>query len=259
MLPGRGVSSHGGRPIRREFEQLQALETCLARRRRRRALRQATPWGVSKLTVAERDELVNLVVAGPLAAGFKTDLWTCERVAEAIRRRFGVESHPGHVARLLHELGFSPQKQRSWDRRDRLSVIGAVTLSPTHARVGAYFDVQRENVRTDDAVDFLRRLRKKLQRPLIVVWDRWNVHRSAAKRIVDAGWKGIEFELLPAYALELNPVEAMWSHAKRRRGVGRGRPRLTQPTGSPPFTQTLLLQNRSPKNLNKDHSRREDR
>lgn len=107
--------------------------------------------------------------------------------------------------------GCTPE-QRSWDRRDRLSVIGAVTLSPTRSRVGAYFGVQRENVRTDDAVDFLRRLRKKLQRPLIVVWNRWNVHR--AKRIVAAGWKGIEFELLPAYAPELNPVEAMWSHAK---------------------------------------------
>lgn len=93
-------------------------------------------------------------------------------------------------------------------------MIGAVTLSPTRSRVGAYFDVQRENIRTDDAVDFLRRLRKKLQRPLIIVWDRWNVHRSAAKRIAAAGWKGIEFELLPAYAPELNPVEAMWSHAK---------------------------------------------
>lgn len=93
-------------------------------------------------------------------------------------------------------------------------MIGAVTLSPTRSRVGAYFDVQRENIRTDDAVDFLRRLRKKLQRPLIIVWDRWNVHRSAAKRIVAEGWKGIEFELLPAYAPELNPVEAMWSHAK---------------------------------------------
>jgi len=26
--------------------------------------------------------------------------------------------------------------------------------------------------------------------------------------------KGIEFELLPAYARELNPVEAMWRHAE---------------------------------------------
>ena len=104
--------------------------------------------------------------------------------------------------------------QRSWDRRDRLSVIGAVALSPTRSRAGCCFGVQRENVRTDDVVGFLRRLRKQLRRPLIVVWDRWSVHRSAEKRIDRLGWKGVEFERLPAYCPELNPVEAMWSHAK---------------------------------------------
>lgn len=104
--------------------------------------------------------------------------------------------------------------QRSWDRRDRLSVIGAVALSPTRSRVGCCFAAQRENVRADDVVGFLRRLRKKLRRPLIVVWDRWSVHRSAERRIKNLGWKHIEFEQLPAYCPELNPVEAMWSHAK---------------------------------------------
>jgi transposase len=107
----------------------------------------------------------------------------------------------------------TPQ-QRAWDRRDRLSVIGVLTLSPARARIGSYFDVQRENIRADHVVDFLRRLRRKIRRPLIVVWDRWSVHRSAARRIVAARWKRIEFESLPAYAPELNPVEAMWSHAK---------------------------------------------
>jgi transposase len=109
--------------------------------------------------------------------------------------------------------GVTPE-QRSWDRRDRLSVIGVVTLAPARTRVGSYFDVQRENIRADDVVNFLRRLRRKLRRPLIIVWDRWNVHRCAARRIAAARWKQIEFEPLPAYAPELNPVEAMWSHAK---------------------------------------------
>jgi transposase len=109
--------------------------------------------------------------------------------------------------------GVTPQ-QRSWDRRDRLSVIGAVTLSAARTRIGACFSVQRENVRADHVVDFLRRLRRKVRRPMVVVWDRWNVHRCAARRITEAGWKRIEFEWLPAYAPELNPVEAMWSHAK---------------------------------------------
>jgi transposase len=70
------------------------------------------PGGVSKLTIAQRDELVDLVVAGPLEAGFKTDLWTCERIAAVLRRRFGVAYHRGHLARMLNELGFSPQKPR---------------------------------------------------------------------------------------------------------------------------------------------------
>lgn len=104
--------------------------------------------------------------------------------------------------------------QRSWDRRDRLSVIGAVVLSPTRTRAGCCFDVQHKNVKADDVIDFLRRLRKKVRRPLVVVWDRWSVHRSAERRIIEKGWKGIEFEHLPAYCPELNPVEAMWSHAK---------------------------------------------
>lgn len=104
--------------------------------------------------------------------------------------------------------------QRSWDRRDRLSVIGAVILSPTRTHVGCCFDVQRKNVKTDDVVGFFRRLRKKVRRPLVVVWDRWSVHRSAERQITEKGWKAIEFEYLPAYCPELNPVEAMWSHAK---------------------------------------------
>lgn len=104
--------------------------------------------------------------------------------------------------------------QASWDRHDRLSVIGAVALAPKRERVAGCFHVQRTNVKGDDMVVFLRRLRRKLRRPLIVVWDRWSVHRSAQKKIAGKGWKGIEFEYLPAYAPELNPVEAMWSHAK---------------------------------------------
>lgn len=104
--------------------------------------------------------------------------------------------------------------QSSWDRHDRLSVIGAVALAPKRERVAGCFDLQRTNVKADDVVVFLRRLRRKLRRPLIVVWDRWSVHRSAEKKIAKLGWRGIEFEYLPAYAPELNPVEAMWSHAK---------------------------------------------
>ena len=104
--------------------------------------------------------------------------------------------------------------QRAWDRYDRLSVISAVTLSPTRRQIGLPFQIHEDNIRTQAAVSFVKQLRRQLGRPLIVVWDRWPVHRSAAKQIEKSRAKCIEFEWLPAYAPELNPVEPRWSHTK---------------------------------------------
>jgi transposase len=104
--------------------------------------------------------------------------------------------------------------QRAWDRYDRLSVISAVTLSPTRRQIGLPFQIHDENIRTAAAVAFVKQLRRQLGRPLIVVWDRWQVHRSAAKQIAISRTKSIGFEWLPAYAPQLNPVEPRWSHTK---------------------------------------------
>jgi transposase len=104
--------------------------------------------------------------------------------------------------------------QRAWDRYDRLSVIGAITLSPLRRRIGTPFQIHADNIRTDEVVEFIRQLRKQLQRPLIICWDRWQVHRSTAKRIAQSRLQNIDFEWLPAYAPELNPVEPRWSHTK---------------------------------------------
>ena len=76
-----------------------------------------------KLSPAQRQELAAIVRAGPLAAGFRTDLWTCRRVAEVIRQRFGVEYHPDHVGKMLHALGFTQQKpQRRASERDEPAI-----------------------------------------------------------------------------------------------------------------------------------------
>jgi len=63
-----------------------------------------------KLKARQRARLERLLVKGAQAAGYHTDLWTCPRVAEMIERRFGVGYHVDHVGRLLHDLGWSPQK-----------------------------------------------------------------------------------------------------------------------------------------------------
>jgi len=72
-----------------------------------------------KLAPSELDALREALLEGAGAAGYHTDLWTCPRVADLIRARFGVSYHPDHIGRLLRSLGFSPQKpQRGAVERD---------------------------------------------------------------------------------------------------------------------------------------------
>lgn len=100
----------------------------------------------------------------------------------------------------------------SWDRHDRWSVLGAMSLAPWALRIGVYFQLYDHNLQTEEVVKFIKQIHSQLRRKLIVVWDRWSVHRSAAKQLGRYDWLHIEY--LPAYAPELNPVEAMWNHTK---------------------------------------------
>jgi transposase len=102
---------------------------------------------------------------------------------------------------------------RSWDRHDRLSVISALTVSPKRRRLGLYFTVHDGNIRAAESEAFIRSIRRSLGgRKLLLVWDRLNVHRSAAPRLQRGG--GITIEWLPPYAPDLNPVEQVWNQSK---------------------------------------------
>lgn len=47
---------------------------------------------------------------GPEALGYETGLWTAWRVADLIERECGVQYHPGHVWKILKQLGWSCQR-----------------------------------------------------------------------------------------------------------------------------------------------------
>ena len=85
----------------------------------------AKPQHVPKcrLSDKQKSQLVEILLRGPLAAGYFTDLWTCARVAQVIQQKFGVAYHADHVGRLLHGLGFTPQKPRRKAReRDEAAI-----------------------------------------------------------------------------------------------------------------------------------------
>lgn len=68
------------------------------------------PGRPPRLTVTERLQLESALLEGAGKAGFSSDLWTCPRVRQLIRRRFGVQYHVDHIGRLLRSMGWSPQK-----------------------------------------------------------------------------------------------------------------------------------------------------
>ena len=69
------------------------------------------------------EEGLSVLLKGPLAAGFATDLWTLARVAEVIDREFGVRYHPGHVWYILRDMGWSCQKpERRARERDEAAI-----------------------------------------------------------------------------------------------------------------------------------------
>jgi hypothetical protein len=59
-----------------------------------------------------------LLARGAEAHGFRGEIWTCERVAQVVRKEFGVSYHPAHVSRLLEAPRQSLQKpQRLSEQR----------------------------------------------------------------------------------------------------------------------------------------------
>ena len=82
-----------------------------------RTARQGKP---AQLGPAQLGRVRRVLDRGAVVAGFDNDLWTLARVAQVIQERTGVAHHPGHVWRLLRQLGWSVQRpaRRAAERDD---------------------------------------------------------------------------------------------------------------------------------------------
>lgn len=81
------------------------------------------PGRPPKLTAAQRAKLPRLLLRGPAAWGFATELWTTRRIATVIQRAFGVRLHRAHVSRVLSALDWSCQKpERRAIERDEAGI-----------------------------------------------------------------------------------------------------------------------------------------
>jgi transposase len=119
------------------------------------------------------------------------------------------------VRRTLAPRGRTPVLP-CWDKRDKISAISVITLSPRQERPGLYFQLlpDKENVQGEDVVAFLKQLRQHLRR-FTVVWDKSSIHsKSRVVQAYLADHPEIVVEDFPGYAPELNPDELVWCWTK---------------------------------------------
>jgi transposase len=92
-----------------------------ARRSGLRALAARPPSGrPPKLTHNQEKVVRRWLRHSPSEHGFLGDLWSAPRLAQLIRREFGVRFNPRYLARWLRKRGFTPQLPRRVPReRDR--------------------------------------------------------------------------------------------------------------------------------------------
>ena len=134
---------------------------------------------------------------------------------------------------FVDEAGFmlSPTVRRTWAPRgctptlrvsaphERISAIGAITISPVRRRFSFYFHLSGDNANFhgQSVVWFIERLRRRLRSPMTLLWDSIPIHRSDPIIRYLRRRRRIVVEPFPPYAPELNPVDNVWSYTKHGR------------------------------------------
>ena len=157
----------------------------------------------------------------------EVERWKADELPRILRQAFKRQAH----VVFLDESGFqlTPSVRRTfaprgqtpvlscWDRRDRISAISCITLSPLQGRPGLYFELLPVNrtVHAEEVVAFLKALRRQLRGPFTVVWDRHVIHsKSRLVKAFLADNPDIVVEDFPGYVPDLNPDEWVWGWTK---------------------------------------------
>jgi len=237
-----------------------------------------SPGRPPKLRSKQLQRLIQLLLKGPMARGYRTNLWTwtTARIALLIDEEFGVDYHPNHIGRLMHRLKWSHQKperraiecddqaveqwkRQQWPgikkaarlgaplvfadesgfllipnvaktwapigqtpihrhvyRRDKISVISGITVSPKRQRLNLYYYLFYDNIGQEEVCLFLGHLLRHLRGQGVVVLDNSRTHKGELFEELLRQHPRLHLENFPSYAPDLNPDEGVWSLAKRK-------------------------------------------
>lgn len=124
---------------------------------------------------------------------------------------------------FVDESGFSqrPARKRTWAPKGqtpvlefnfnwkRISAIAGVSFYEL------WFALHEGTIRAPQVIEFIKQLRARIGKKLLLVWDGLRTHASRAVRaFLNSLGGAVRVERLPAYAPELNPVEFLWGYLK---------------------------------------------
>lgn len=119
------------------------------------------------------------------------------------------------VRRTLAPRGETPVLLQRVRHREKVSLAAALSVSPLRNRIGFYFQNRlRQGFNGELFAGFLREILKHLRGNVIIVLDNVAFHRSGAVKALQRRCPRMQFEYLPPYAPELNPVEQVWNWLK---------------------------------------------
>lgn len=120
-----------------------------------------------------------------------------------------------NVVRTWAPQGQTPIHRHRQGRRDKISVISGISLSPRRHRLGLYYLLFFDNIGQEEVCRFLRELLRHLHGPLIVLLDNSSTHKGNPIQQLQRQHRRLRIEYFPSYAPELNPDEGVWSQAKQ--------------------------------------------
>ena len=100
----------------------------------------------------------------------------------------------------------------------KVSAIGALTVLAKRKHLSAYLHLYSGvDICREAAVAFLRELLCHLRGVVVLIWDRWNVHRGKTVRGFLERHPRLQVEYFPPYAPKLKPQEQCWTLLKYHR------------------------------------------
>jgi transposase len=100
-------------------------------------------------------------------------------------------------------------------RRDKISVISGISVSPKRRRLSFYYYLYYDNIGQEEVCLFLRHLLRHLRGPVMILLDNSRTHKGEPFQQLHGKHSRLHIEPFPSYAPELNPDEGVWRQAKQ--------------------------------------------